>query len=1069
MSALTNFPLEGDGIIENLFYYLWCKDELDCGPKINIPDTIIYKYRQPAFWYFTAKDGNIKRKHKGNLVNVRIEEAFTRKSTGSDIIAYYISTAETDDGKPLTTIEYFNKDSFHDFLYNREKVNNGIVQKFIEPKGICNTMIRSIWSPKVCLLERRENNHNLQDRRFGMYERAVTYEGAEFYSSAAPVRGAILPTQVQRLNENIVQHVAEVSFQKYKISRLVSNYKIDSNDKIWLLWNSSLRLEGESFTPKASGELIPKGPLNIDTVVRLPPHVRLGGKHFNPATYLCYGCGKNCPVEQKYTVPYKTVILHFEQLLALLQRELRVKQELTGNTALEIEWPPAPEVIEAWGGGLNVGFPDIAVEDDEDNSGAPSAEEVEIPPVLRCLHPKLKVDDYRRYKNDPLFMYKSVTVCEDCTLVYAEVMSSSSIETLPTAPGIFAGGSVGDRRALRLQQLDPLLGVSHRGNNNSNNTQSKGRLPPSVWDAELKKATMGGGGGGAKSKAKSIQKQQQQQQRRLLGSRSAGGGLSMHTPSFPHRITSQHNAQQLLTGTEGMAGGLSLSASLEEDAMEWKGRAEGVSVGSVASMDSPPILPTAPQPPTLQQREDAFFKELYHNPNLQKGHPLSHMVAAEAKTRAANVVSQKLKKPRAGGSSNSSSSSALGGPMDSLSEPSSSLPPLRKSGKKGGRMQHASSSGPSPYGTQQVLVDGSGRKKRGSKLRGARAGKNKKSASSSSLTSEPSTRSVARERDGKSSNSNALQGGPSESAKLHREFLMATLQDVKEQIGNPPPLMMHEEPSSPSASSLSPTRVEGEMAVAGSQAYALERAPGATVSEESKEEEAANQQEEKVSEEERPHGTHGTQGTQENAGGGGRGVSYEIVGTAEGTGLSDQPFTIALLREPGTDTQAPLLLMAFQRQTGNLWSTRLPAPVPYPKDGYKSVCADVMQQLSLDADGCVCLVNLNGDGDGSRGGQQPSTRLTRVTIQAGTVQRHRIPGKRVGDEYLQATFVGAFSVLFAAVSHVKSGQQSVLVSSIPVSILSDRGLFRGFCTNLLGSCQVHDAPGEGVVISLQRA
>ena len=43
-SSFSNYPLEGDGVIDNLFYYLWMKDELDQGPKINIPDTIIYKY-----------------------------------------------------------------------------------------------------------------------------------------------------------------------------------------------------------------------------------------------------------------------------------------------------------------------------------------------------------------------------------------------------------------------------------------------------------------------------------------------------------------------------------------------------------------------------------------------------------------------------------------------------------------------------------------------------------------------------------------------------------------------------------------------------------------------------------------------------------------------------------------------------------------------------------------------------------------------------------------------------------------------------------------------------------------
>ncbi len=85
-------------MIESLFHYLWSEDELDGRPQINIPDTIVYKYRQPALWYFTAKDGRVKKKSKYNLVNVRIEEAFTRNSLGCDIVAYYISTPEAADG-----------------------------------------------------------------------------------------------------------------------------------------------------------------------------------------------------------------------------------------------------------------------------------------------------------------------------------------------------------------------------------------------------------------------------------------------------------------------------------------------------------------------------------------------------------------------------------------------------------------------------------------------------------------------------------------------------------------------------------------------------------------------------------------------------------------------------------------------------------------------------------------------------------------------------------------------------------------------------------------------------------
>lgn len=106
-----------------------------------------------------------------------------------------------------TTIEYFDKEAFHEFLYNRQKTNNGILQRFVrgvsifdmiscagddaalraleililwefllrhcvslgvrfmEPKGVNNDTIRVIWSPKICLLERCVNVNSLHDMR----------------------------------------------------------------------------------------------------------------------------------------------------------------------------------------------------------------------------------------------------------------------------------------------------------------------------------------------------------------------------------------------------------------------------------------------------------------------------------------------------------------------------------------------------------------------------------------------------------------------------------------------------------------------------------------------------------------------------------------------------------------------------------------------------------------------------------------------------------------------------------------------------------------------------------------
>jgi hypothetical protein len=56
MSQSLNMELQGDGLIENLYHYLWSKDSLfNQSPQVNIPDTIVYRYEQPAFWYFTSR------------------------------------------------------------------------------------------------------------------------------------------------------------------------------------------------------------------------------------------------------------------------------------------------------------------------------------------------------------------------------------------------------------------------------------------------------------------------------------------------------------------------------------------------------------------------------------------------------------------------------------------------------------------------------------------------------------------------------------------------------------------------------------------------------------------------------------------------------------------------------------------------------------------------------------------------------------------------------------------------------------------------------------------------------
>lgn len=113
-----------DGIYEDLYKLLWSKDELNYGPQINIPDTIIYKYGQPQSWYFTAVNGRIKKKNKQNLISAKIEEVFNKHVLGYDVLAYFISVPVEQEkeksGGPIT-IEYLDRTALNDFLYKRKK------------------------------------------------------------------------------------------------------------------------------------------------------------------------------------------------------------------------------------------------------------------------------------------------------------------------------------------------------------------------------------------------------------------------------------------------------------------------------------------------------------------------------------------------------------------------------------------------------------------------------------------------------------------------------------------------------------------------------------------------------------------------------------------------------------------------------------------------------------------------------------------------------------------------------------------------------------------------------------
>ena len=84
--------LEGDGVIENIYHFLWTKDTIfNTDPLVYIPQTILYKYQKPCYWYFTSViDHKLKKKNASKLNKDNIRQVFLKNRSKSGIIAYYI-------------------------------------------------------------------------------------------------------------------------------------------------------------------------------------------------------------------------------------------------------------------------------------------------------------------------------------------------------------------------------------------------------------------------------------------------------------------------------------------------------------------------------------------------------------------------------------------------------------------------------------------------------------------------------------------------------------------------------------------------------------------------------------------------------------------------------------------------------------------------------------------------------------------------------------------------------------------------------------------------------------------
>ncbi|CUI15493.1 Hypothetical protein, putative [Bodo saltans] len=290
--------LEGDGLLPLLYDHLWKSDRTREHRlrEAFIPDTVVFEHNFPRAWYtFDTKTQEIVKRAGKLLDSQSIHKFFCEEERGCDIVAQFYhksvavpvtgsharsakgsgrsstrgtrgggsasaaghhhhgssSAAADDRDEELTTaVEYFTKDTLFDFLHNQKTKPDGVLQKFLIPKGETsarhNFQLQAVWSPLVTLVYKRTNKHRLSDKTTPVHQRGATFDGLAHHSAESLVADGT-KARIDELCKTIVQHFFLTEHKQ--ITRLVLYFKIDDLERIWVLWASSLRIGSDKLNP----------------------------------------------------------------------------------------------------------------------------------------------------------------------------------------------------------------------------------------------------------------------------------------------------------------------------------------------------------------------------------------------------------------------------------------------------------------------------------------------------------------------------------------------------------------------------------------------------------------------------------------------------------------------------------------------------------------------------------------------------------------------------------------------------------------------------------------------------
>lgn len=262
--------LECDGLSLPFYQMLYRKEvgREDTVFPVRIPETVVFEHNFPQAWFCFDDENKELIKRPGRMLDAATMYEFfsvpTSNTACTTVAQFYHVSVSVDEewrgvmskreskegrysGQHITYVEFFDAERLHRFLFGQHRKPNGVLQRFVVPKGQGmsrkNSQIQVLWTPSITSAHMRVNRYRIDDVAVSCSDRMATYDGAPHLSQEV-----IVADETKGVCTSICEGISKHFFcnEKKRVSRLLLYFKMDDT-KLWLLWCGGLRVEPDTL------------------------------------------------------------------------------------------------------------------------------------------------------------------------------------------------------------------------------------------------------------------------------------------------------------------------------------------------------------------------------------------------------------------------------------------------------------------------------------------------------------------------------------------------------------------------------------------------------------------------------------------------------------------------------------------------------------------------------------------------------------------------------------------------------------------------------------------------------